>query len=75
MTTHQLAQFLLTTPNAPVLINGWGSDEGFTFEVSGAHSNQDVRAGNAVFLDHGDVPFKFKDTKSFARLQEPHERQ
>lgn len=34
MTAHELARELLKQPDHPVLINGWGSDEGFTFEVS-----------------------------------------
>lgn len=35
MTSHQLARRLIKGPNVPVVINGWGSDEGFEFEVSG----------------------------------------
>lgn len=35
MTAHQLAQRLLAGPNIPVIINGWGSDEGLSFQVSG----------------------------------------
>lgn len=34
MNAHELAKALLAGPNAPVVINGWGSDEGFTFEVT-----------------------------------------
>ena len=34
MTTHELAAKLLTTENLPVVINGWGACEGFTFEVT-----------------------------------------
>lgn len=34
MTSHELAAALLAGPNLPVVINGWGSDEGFTFEVT-----------------------------------------
>ena len=34
MQAHELAKRLLAGPNLPVVINGWGSDEGFTFEVS-----------------------------------------
>lgn len=33
MTTHELAKVLLTQENVPVIINGWGSDEGFAKEV------------------------------------------
>lgn len=34
MTAHQLAKALLAGPDLPVVINGWSSDEGFTFEVT-----------------------------------------
>lgn len=34
MKAHDLAKALLAAPNVPVVINGWGSDEGFTFEVT-----------------------------------------
>jgi hypothetical protein len=34
MTSHELANLLLASPNLPVMINGWGSDEGVTCEVS-----------------------------------------
>ncbi len=34
MTAHELANKLLAGPNRPVIINGWGSDEGTAFEVS-----------------------------------------
>lgn len=35
MTAHQLAQVLLSGPDLPVVINGWGSDEGCgPFEVT-----------------------------------------
>ena len=34
MKAHELAKALLALPNFPVVINGWGSDEGFTFEVT-----------------------------------------
>jgi hypothetical protein len=36
MKAHELAKVLLAGPNVPVVINGWGSDEGFTFEVTEA---------------------------------------
>lgn len=35
MTAHQLARNLLSGPDYPVYVNGWGSDEGLgPFEVS-----------------------------------------
>ena len=34
MKAHELGKALLAGPNVPVVINGWGSDEGFTFEVT-----------------------------------------
>lgn len=33
MTAHDLARALLAGPDLPVVINGWGSDEGLTYEV------------------------------------------
>lgn len=36
MTAHQLAKTLLELPDIPVVMNGWSSDGGFSFEVSGA---------------------------------------
>lgn len=56
MTTHELARYLLkNTPDVPVLINGWGSDEGLgPFEVTGA----DVKGDDAVYLEHGEVTRK-----------------
>lgn len=43
MTSHELARYLLEkTPDVKVVINGWGSDEGFApFEVSGAALDAD----------------------------------
>ena len=34
MTAHELAKALLAGPDLPVIINGWGSDEGFAYEAS-----------------------------------------
>jgi hypothetical protein len=36
MKAHELSDYLLKCPNLPVVINGWGSDEGDAFEVAGA---------------------------------------
>lgn len=36
MTGHELARYLLKLPDLPVVMNGWGSDEGFEREVTGA---------------------------------------
>lgn len=36
MTAHKLAEALLAGPDIPVVIDGWGSDEGSSFEVSDA---------------------------------------
>lgn len=35
MTAHQLAKELLAGPDLPVVINGWGSDEGNAYETAG----------------------------------------
>lgn len=34
MTAHELARELLRGPDLPVVMNGWGSDEGTTVEVT-----------------------------------------
>lgn len=34
MTAHELANKLLQSPDLPIVINGWGSEEGSSFEVS-----------------------------------------
>ena len=34
MKSHNLARQLLAGPDLPVVINGWGSDEGSSFQVS-----------------------------------------
>lgn len=34
MTAHELAKALLSGEDLPVVINGWGSCEGFTYEVN-----------------------------------------
>ena len=51
MTTHQLARYLLDhTPDLPVEINGWGSYEGCSYEVTGASMSEE---GERVLLGHG----------------------
>lgn len=55
MTTHELAKYLLEhTPNLPVFMNGWGSEEGTDHEVTGAF----LESGNTVFLGHGGYDWK-----------------
>jgi hypothetical protein len=50
MTSHELARYLLEhTPDLPVFINGWGSDEGFEYTVTGAGLHED----NSLFLGTG----------------------
>ena len=39
MKAHELARELLAGSDLPVVINGWGSDEGFEFEVAGTHND------------------------------------
>lgn len=39
MTAHQLATELLKGPDLPVVINGWSSDEGFSFEVDESYED------------------------------------
>ena len=45
MTAHELAKALLAGPDLPVIINGWGSDEGFAFEVDAADDSEEVFSG------------------------------
>lgn len=64
MTAHELAKYLLKCPDLPVDINGWGSDEGYSHEVTGAGiSNKDnpwgyaadpTYTGERLFLGHGE---------------------
>ena len=50
MTTHELGKYLIEhTPDKPVFINGWGSDEGTEREVTGAGFNPN----GTVYLGHG----------------------
>lgn len=55
MTAHQLAQALLVGPDLPVVINGWGSDEGSTFEVT------QLTLGASAFSGAGDTPATPRD--------------
>jgi hypothetical protein len=42
VTSHELARYLLAeTPDLPIFINGWGSDEGTKYEVTGAAIGED----------------------------------
>jgi hypothetical protein len=33
MTAHELAKALLAGPDLPCVVNGWGSEDGETFEI------------------------------------------
>lgn len=48
MTAHELAAYLLTLPDLPVIINGWSSDEGVNCEVTGGTVVNDKE----IHLDH-----------------------
>lgn len=55
MTTHELAKYLLEkTPDLPVVINGWGSNEGSDCEVTGACLCPGEEGGNIVALGYDD---------------------
>lgn len=41
MRAHELAAYLLTLPDLPVYINGWGSDEGVDCEVTKSFIRED----------------------------------
>jgi hypothetical protein len=68
MTAHQLANYLLQCPNLPVDINGWGSDEGSDYEVTGAamvgkddhqrYRSDESYKGDRLCLGHGDYDWK-----------------
>lgn len=59
MTTHQLAKYLLeSTPDLPVFMNGWGSEEGQDWEVSGAFLGDDQKR---VLLGHGGIHWETKE--------------
>jgi hypothetical protein len=50
VTSHELARYLLAeTPDLPIFINGWGSDEGTKYEVTGAAIDEDRQ----LILGHG----------------------
>lgn len=56
MTAHELAQKLLEAPNIPVVINGWGSDEGTEMEVTGIIKPEPN--ATSIALGHGGVEYK-----------------
>lgn len=68
MTAHQLAKYLLNCPDLPVDINGVGSDEGCSHEVTGAalmsrgepvdYVCDESYKGDRLFLGHGDYDWK-----------------
>ena len=68
MTAHQLAKYLLACPDVPVDINGVGSDEGCSYEVTGAalmsrgepvdYVCDESYRGDRLFLGHGDYHWK-----------------
>lgn len=55
MTAHKLAELLLSMPDYPVMINGWGSDEGVTCEVTKAIVIKPTDRPEEIHLDHDDV--------------------
>lgn len=63
MTSHDLAAFLLELPNLPVVINGWGSDEGLgPFEVDTYFMTE----GKKIALNYMKVeppPFNWEEGK------------
>jgi hypothetical protein len=69
MTAHQLAKYLLACPDVPVDINGVGSDEGISYEVTGAalvgpdenvggYKFDQSYKGDRLFLGHGDYDWE-----------------
>lgn len=55
MKAHELAEYLMKCPNLPVIINGWGSDEGGNYEVVGAFYTTDDVWENRVPVRERDV--------------------
>ena len=66
MTSHELANYLLTLPDYPVMMNGWGSDEGITVEVVSAEilkrehyaENHEVVLKDEIHLIHETIDWK-----------------
>lgn len=54
MTAHGLAELLQSLPDIPVIMNGWGSDEGVDVQVTGAHVI-DVGGRIEIHLEHEEV--------------------
>lgn len=62
MTAHELAKHLLEQPDYPVIMNGWGSNEGIEVEVIGSQVFDDTiqtskgpRVRKEIHLNHEDV--------------------
>ena len=60
MNAHALAKLLLSGPDLPVVINGWGSCEGSTFEVNKAH-----KPSRASFNGEGDTRNTKRDSMGY----------
>lgn len=58
MTSHELANHLLEQPDLPVMINGWGSDEGVTVEVVGSvviNTTRNSKEREEIHLLHEEI--------------------
>lgn len=58
MTAHELAKHLLEQPDYPVIMNGWGSDEGIDVEVTGSVVIEaEMRSGiiKEIHLEHEEI--------------------
>lgn len=54
MTAHDLAELLQSMPDVPVIMNGWGSDEGVDVEVVGCKII-DADGGREIHLEHEEL--------------------
>ncbi len=62
MTAHELAKHLLEQPDYPVIMNGWGSDEGRDVEVIGTqiietqrNTPDGIKYVKELHLNHEDI--------------------
>lgn len=63
MTAHELAAHLLTLPDYPVIINGWGSDEGIDVEVNGSHVVTDPLQTTRGPIERKEIHLTHEDVK------------
>lgn len=63
MTAHELARHLLTQPDYPVIMNGWGSDEGVDVEVVGTSVIETTQETTSGPLDRKEIHLIHEEVK------------